>query len=252
MVILDIFRTLVEVPTLLTLKKGMQPRPLDANDCFAAQVERTAARLPDRPAVIFEGRTVSWAELNSLANAYADVFKDRGLTPGATASVLMENRVEFLATIIALNKIGVTAGLINTNLRGAYLCTKFALRSMMEQSWGRIINVASLAGIVGNQGQANYSAAKGGLIAFTKSLAREVGSRNITANAIAPGFVTTPVLKEKLKDINQRNEDHIKWRCIKRIEVPEDLVGACVFLSSDDSDFITGQTIVVDGGVVMN
>jgi len=78
---------------------------------------------------------------------------------------------------------------INTNLRGAYLCTKFALRSMMNQPWGRIINISSLAGIVGNQGQANYSASKGGLIAFTKSVAREVGSRNITANVIAPGFL---------------------------------------------------------------
>ena len=80
---------------------------------------------------------------------------------------------------------------INTNLRGAYLCTKFALRSMMNQSWGRIINISSLAGIVGNAGQANYSASKGGLIAFTKAVAREVGSRNITANVIAPGFFVT-------------------------------------------------------------
>ncbi len=80
---------------------------------------------------------------------------------------------------------------INTNLRGAYLCTKFAVRAMMEQFWGRVINIASLAGIVGNMGQANYSAAKGGLIAFTKSVARELGSRTITVNAIAPGLITT-------------------------------------------------------------
>ncbi len=80
---------------------------------------------------------------------------------------------------------------INTDLRGAYLCTKFALRSMVNQFWGRIVNISSLAGLVGNQGQSNYSAAKGGLIAFTRSIAREVGSRNITVNAIAPGFIVT-------------------------------------------------------------
>jgi 3-oxoacyl-[acyl-carrier protein] reductase len=80
---------------------------------------------------------------------------------------------------------------INTNLRGAYLCTKFALRSMMRQEWGRIISISSVAGIVGNTGQSNYAASKGGLIAFTKSIAREMGSRNITVNAVAPGFIVT-------------------------------------------------------------
>lgn len=116
--VFEVARTLAEVPTLLTLKKKMAPRPLEERDCVAAMVQRTADQFPDRPAVLFEGQQVTWREFNELANRFARVFKAQGLTRGDTASVLMENRIEFLATLIGLNKIGVTASLINTNLRG--------------------------------------------------------------------------------------------------------------------------------------
>ena len=136
---------------------------------------------------------------------------------------------------------------INTNLRGAYLCTKYAIRPMMEQSWGRIINIASLAGLLGNIGQANYSASKGGLIAFTKSVAREVGSRNITANVIAPGFIVTD-MTDKLP---QEAKDNILTRIpLKRFGVPDDIAGLTVFLASEQSGYITAQVICVDGGVM--
>jgi 3-oxoacyl-[acyl-carrier protein] reductase len=136
---------------------------------------------------------------------------------------------------------------INTNLRGAYLCTKFALRSMMNQPWGRIINIASLAGITGNQGQANYSASKGGLIAFTKAVAREVGSRNITANVIAPGFFITD-MTDKLP---QEAKDAILSRIpLKRFGKPEDLAELAAFLASEKSGYITAEVICIDGGVV--
>jgi citronellyl-CoA synthetase len=115
---IDVAKTLAQVPTLLALKKGMQPRALDERDCIGALVERNAARIPDMPAILFEGRTINWRDFNGLANRYAAAFRDMGLRRGETASVLMENRIEFLATVIALNKLGVTAGLINTNLRG--------------------------------------------------------------------------------------------------------------------------------------
>ncbi|MFP6816954.1 MAG: long-chain-acyl-CoA synthetase [Pseudomonadales bacterium] len=114
----DVARTLTNVPTLLALKRGMKMRPLDERDCFAAQVARNAQAFPDRIAMIFEGQTLTWAEFNALSNRYAHAFKARGLTRGDTVSVIMENRIEFLATIVGLNKIGVIAGLINTNLRG--------------------------------------------------------------------------------------------------------------------------------------
>jgi citronellyl-CoA synthetase len=116
--VVDVAKTLAQVPTLLTLKKHMAPRPLEERECVAAMVQRTAEKFPDVPAVLFEGSQVSWRELNELANRYARVFRAQGLQRGDAASVFMENRIEFMATIIGLNKIGVTASLINTNLRG--------------------------------------------------------------------------------------------------------------------------------------
>jgi citronellyl-CoA synthetase len=116
--IVDVARTLTNVPTLLALKKGMAPRALDEHDCFAAQVARNAEAFADRVAMIFEGQTVTWAEFNALSNRYAHAFKAQGVGRGDTVSVIMENRIEFLATIVGLNKIGAVAGLINTNLRG--------------------------------------------------------------------------------------------------------------------------------------
>jgi 3-oxoacyl-[acyl-carrier protein] reductase len=136
---------------------------------------------------------------------------------------------------------------LNTNLRGAYLCTKFALRSMMNQPWGRIINVASLAGISGNAGQANYSASKGGLIAFTKSVAREVGSRNITANVIAPGFFVTD-MTDKLPA--EAREAILARIPLKRYGQPEDLAELAAFLAAENSGYITAQVISIDGGVL--
>jgi 3-oxoacyl-[acyl-carrier protein] reductase len=135
---------------------------------------------------------------------------------------------------------------ISTNLRGAYLCTKFALRSMMRQEWGRIINIASVSGIVGNIGQSNYAASKGGLIAFTKSVAREMGSRNITVNAVAPGYIITG-MTDKLP--SERKDAILAMIPLQRFGQPEDVAELVAFLATDRAGYITGQAITIDGGL---
>jgi 3-oxoacyl-[acyl-carrier protein] reductase len=137
---------------------------------------------------------------------------------------------------------------LNVNLKGAYNCCKAVLRPMMKQRYGRIVNITSVVGLSGNAGQTNYSASKAGLIGFTKSLAKEVGSRNITVNAVAPGYITT-VLTDVLSE--EYRQAAIKATPMGRLGTPEDIAHAVAFLVSDRASFITGQVLSVDGGMVM-
>jgi 3-oxoacyl-[acyl-carrier protein] reductase len=137
---------------------------------------------------------------------------------------------------------------INVNLKGAYNCCKAVVRPMMKQRFGRIVNITSVVGLSGNAGQANYASSKAGLIGLTKSLARELGSRNITVNAVAPGYISTiltEVLPEDLKT------GMIKSTPLGRMGTPEDVASAVAFLLSDDAAFITGHVLSVDGGMIM-
>lgn len=135
---------------------------------------------------------------------------------------------------------------MDVNLKGAFLCSKLALNSMLSRKWGRIINIASVAGVMGNMGRVNYSASKGGLIAFSRSLAAEVGSRNITVNAIAPGFIQTQMTDE----LPDAYKDAVLSRTtLKRLGTPQEVAELAGFLASDRAAYITGQVICIDGGI---
>ena len=137
---------------------------------------------------------------------------------------------------------------IGINLKGAFNCTKHVSRQMLKQKGGRIINISSVSGVMGNAGQANYCASKAGVIGLTKSVARELGSRGITVNAIAPGFIDTEMTEVLSEDVKKAMGEQIP---LKRFGRTEDVAEAAVFLASDRAAYITGQVINVDGGMAM-
>lgn len=137
---------------------------------------------------------------------------------------------------------------LNVNLKGMFICSKAVIRGMMRQRYGRIVNMSSVAGIAGNAGQTNYSASKAGVIGFTKALAREMGSRGITVNAVAPGFIPTDLTANLPEEIKQASLTAIP---LGRWGTPQEIAYAVAFLASDEAAYITGQVLSVDGGMVM-
>ena len=168
---------------------------------------------------------------------------------------------EFKTIDVLVNNAGITRDnlllrmksedwnqVIDTNLKSVYLCTKAVTRNMMKKKYGKIINITSVVGISGNAGQSNYSASKAGVIGFTKSVAKELGSRGINVNAVAPGFIDTDmtsVLSEDIKD------EMLKSIPLNRVGKPQDVANLVAYLCSDEADYITGQVIHVDGGMLI-
>lgn len=147
-------------------------------------------------------------------------------------------------------RMGVEAWdeVIETNLRSVYLVSKAALRGMLRARWGRIVSISSVSGVAGNPGQANYAASKAGIIGFTKSVAREVGSRGITVNAVAPGFIETDMTNALGDEITTAARERI---ALGRLGQPEEVAAAVGYLASDDASYVTGHTLVVDGGIAL-
>jgi len=184
------------------------------------------------------------------------------VTAAAEVAKLVEQTIATFGHIdILVNNAGITRdGLImrmsesdwdlvlNINLKGAFICTQAVIRHMMKQRWGRIVNIASIVGRIGNAGQANYSASKAGLIGLTKTTAREVASRGITVNAVAPGFIDTEMTK-KLPD--NAKQEFLRQIPIGEAGSPGDVAYAVCFFASEEAHFITGQVLNVDGGMVM-
>lgn len=200
------------------------------------------------------------SELDQSGRAVEVVASDVSTADGAGG--LIEQAIQRFGHIdVLVNNAGITRdtllmrmseddwdAVLTTNLKGAFLCAKAAIRPMLRQRSGRIVNISSVVGLAGNAGQANYAAAKAGLIGFTKSLAKEVGSRGITVNAVAPGFIETrltDVLPQEIK------ETLLKSTPLGRFGTAEDVAGAVAFLISPDAVFITGHVLTVDGGLFM-
>lgn len=162
--------------------------------------------------------------------------------------ILVNNAGTTRDNVIMLMKEEDWDYVIDTNLKSAWNCSKAAARIMLKQRSGRIINITSTAGIAGNAGQSNYSASKAGVIGLTKSLAREIGPRNVTVNAIAPGFVPTDLTNDIIVQMKDKIIEHTS---LQRLGTTADVAALAVFLASDEAGFITGQVIAVDGGMAL-
>lgn len=201
------------------------------------------------------------AELVRKAGAGCETFKGDVASPEDVDALMKGVGEAFGPVEILVNNAGTTRDnillrmkdtefeeVLATNLKGTYLCTRAVLRGMVRARWGRIVNISSVVGLLGNAGQANYAASKAGMIGFTKSVAREVAGRGITANAVAPGYVET--------ELTGALPDNVKEQILGQVPVgrfgePEEIAEVVAFLTGDRASYVTGQTIAVDGGMVM-
>ena len=210
-----------------------------SNDSAAEEVAEEVKAAGAR-CEIFKGDVASPEDVDSL-------FKGVGEALGPV-EILVNNAGLTRDNLMMRMKVSEFDEVLGTNLKGTYLCTRAALRPMIRARWGRVINVSSVVGLVGNAGQANYAASKAGIIGFTKSVAREVAQRGITANVVAPGYVET----ELTSSLSEEVKDQIRGQVpAGRFAEAEEVAEVVAFLAGEGAGYITGQTVAVDGGMTM-
>jgi 3-oxoacyl-[acyl-carrier protein] reductase len=211
-----------------------------------AVVARDAARAAEAAQAIgadARGYAADVADTRQVTTLVETVERDFG-----SLDILVNNAGLTRDNILLRLKDEDWDAVLGTNLRGAFATIRAAARTMMKRRWGRIINISSVVGLIGNKGQANYAASKAGLIGLTKSVAKEFASRNILANVIAPGFIETDMTSAMTADARTALSSQIP---LERLGTPKDIAGIVAFLSSEHAAYITGQVFVVDGGLVM-
>jgi 3-oxoacyl-[acyl-carrier protein] reductase len=209
----------------------------------AAAADETVAAITaaDGAAISIQADVSVSADVERLFKTVIDQY--------GTVDILVNNAGITRDTLLLRMKEDDFDTVIDTNLRGVYLCTKAALRPMTRARSGRIINITSVVGLIGNAGQSNYAAAKAGIIGFTRAVAREMASRGITVNAVAPGYIETELTAGLGEQVRAAILEAIP---LGRLGTPQDVANLVCFLASDAAAYITGQTLTVDGGMVMN
>jgi 3-oxoacyl-[acyl-carrier protein] reductase len=190
---------------------------------------------------LFKGDVSSPEDVEALFKGVSEAF--------GRVDILINNAGKTRDNLMMRMKEEEFDEVLRTNLKGTYLCTRAALRPMVRARWGRIVNVSSVVGLVGNAGQANYAASKAGIIGFTKSVAREVAQRGITVNSVAPGYVETELTGSLPEEVKDRIRDQVP---AGRFGEPEEVAEVVAFLVGEEAGYVTGQTIAVDGGMTMH